>query len=131
MRKVVVVDESHTQVALYERSVSALNVGLTSFHSPDDAFVFLRANGADLLFLDLAMTGHDGLSWLRELREIPLHTETPVVVVTTKDYAQDRVLAKDLGAVDYLVKPLRSQEIREIICAYSDVQSKDNGSEPP
>ena len=50
--------------------------------------------------MDLAMTGRDGLGWLREMRSLSGHENTPVVVVTSKDYAQDRILAKELGALD-------------------------------
>ena len=42
--------------------------------------------------------------------------------MTSKDYDQDRALAKNLGAHRYLVKPLRSQEIRDIICEFTGVE---------
>lgn len=122
-QQVVVVDESPTQISLYERSIASLEAELNSFRLSDDALTHLRGHPADLLFLDLAMTDADGLTFLRELRDMDKHSTTPVVVVTSKDYAQDRILAKELGALDYLVKPLRSQEIREIICKYTDAQS--------
>ena len=121
-QQVVVVDESPTQLSIYERSIASLEVELSSFKTSDEALEYLGANPADLLFLDLAMTGADGLTFLREFRGLNGHETTQVVVVTSKDYAQDRILAKELGALDYLVKPLRSQEIREIICKYTDAQ---------
>jgi DNA-binding response OmpR family regulator len=122
-QQVVVVDESPTQISLYERSIASLEVELNSFRFSDEALSHLHNHQADLLFLDLAMTDADGLTFLREMRDMNKHSATPVVVVTSKDYAQDRVLAKELGTLDYLVKPLRSQEIREIICKYTDAQS--------
>ena len=57
----------------------------------------------------------DGLSLLRKVRELPHHATTPVVVMSTKDYDQDRAMAKQLGALEYLIKPVRSQVIREVI----------------
>ena len=122
-QQVVVVDESPTQISLYERSIASLEVQLNSFRISGEGLLHLRDHQADLLFLDLAMTDADGLTFLRELRDMERHSATPVVVVTSKDYAQDRILAKELGALDYLVKPLRSQEIREIICKYTNAQS--------
>ena len=80
------------------------------------------------MLMDLAMTGRDGLGWLREMRSLSGHENTPVVVVTSKDYAQDRILAKELGALDYLVKPLKSQEIRELICRHGNIQPLDDNS---
>lgn len=125
-RRVVVVDESHTQLALYERSVASLSAELQTFQAPDEALEYLVGHDADIVLLDLAMTGRDGLSWLRELRSIERHTETPAVVITSKDYAQDRSLAAKLGVVDYRVKPLKSQEIRDIICVVGSIAAPDS-----
>lgn len=129
--RVVAVDESQTQIALYERSVLSLLAELGSFRSPDESLEYLRDNQVNLVLLDLAMTGRDGLGWLREMRGLSGHENTPVVVITSKDYAQDRLLAKELGALDYLVKPLKSQEIRELICRHGNIQplETDNASQ--
>lgn len=122
------VEENHAQIALYERSVASLTVELMSFRAPEDSLAYLRDHAADLVLLDLAMSGQDGLSWLREMRNLDRHADTAVVVITSKDYAQDRALARKLGAVDYLVKPLRSQEIRDIICEHAGATLRDDGS---
>jgi PleD family two-component response regulator len=122
-QQVVAVDESPTQIALYERSVQPLKAELRAFPRAAEALDHLAQNNVDLLFLDLVMTDTEGLTFLRSVRALERHANLNVVVVTSKDYAQDRVLAKELGALDYLVKPLRSQEIREIICKFTDAQA--------
>jgi len=76
------------------------------------------------VFLDVLMREKDGLTILKKLRSIARHHETVAVMVTSKDYAQDRHVAKSLGAIDYLVKPLRSQEIRDVIVRYTDAKPK-------
>jgi DNA-binding response OmpR family regulator len=68
------------------------------------------------------MRGIDGWSILKRLRTWDHHKNTPTIVVTSKNYAQDRALAEELGAREYLVKPLRSQEIRGIICKYTGAE---------
>jgi DNA-binding response OmpR family regulator len=45
-------------------------------------------------------------------------------MITSKDYAQDRMVAKNLGAVDFVVKPMRTQTIRELILKYTSAQPK-------
>ena len=104
---------------MYELSTGPLRVELKTFHSPRESLQYLENNEADLVFLDILMRETDGFTTLKRLREIPQHENTPVVMVTSKDYAQDRSAAKSLGARDFLVKPLRSQEIRDIICRYT------------
>ncbi|MEM7254311.1 MAG: response regulator [Pseudomonadota bacterium] len=114
--QIAVVDDSPTSIALYELSTQSLEVELTAFRSPIDSLLHFSKHDADLVFLDIIMREMDGLTLLKKMRGLERHRTTPTVVVTSKDYAQDRTLAKELGALDYLVKPLRSQEIRQIIC---------------
>ena len=57
----------------------------------------------------------DGLSVLRELRA--RHDATPVIVLTARDAAGDRVKGLDSGADDYLVKPFETEELKARIRA--------------
>ena len=109
---------------MYELSTEALDVELSSFRSPLDSLLYLAENEASVIFLDIIMREMDGLTVLKKIRELERHKETAVIVVTSKDYAQDRSIAKQLGALDYLVKPLKSQEIRELIRQHAGVESK-------
>ena len=120
--KVVVIDDSATSLSLYRRSAKPLQVDLAAFQSPIESLDYLRENRADLVFLDILMGEKDGWTVLREMRDFDQHQDTAVVIVTSKDYDQDRALAKNLGAHRYMVKPLRSQEIRDIICQFTGVE---------
>jgi PleD family two-component response regulator len=121
---ILVIDDSPTSISMYELSTEALNVRLESFRSPLDSLLYLAENDASLIFLDIIMREMDGLTVLKKIREIEHHADTAVIVVTSKDYAQDRSMAKQFGALDYLVKPLKSQEIRELIRENIRVDSK-------
>lgn len=115
---VVVVDHSSASLSFYERSTAALDIELLTFSSPAQSLEFLADHPADLVFVDILMRDMDGLMMLRKLRDMALHQYTAVVIVTSKDYAQDRRVAEQLGSREYRLKPLRSQEIREIINRY-------------
>jgi CheY-like chemotaxis protein len=117
--KIVVIDDSAAAIALYQRSAEGLGVQLESFRSPTESLQHLESNAADLVFTGIMMREADGWGILKQLNSWAHHQDTPVIVVTMKNYAQDRALAAQLGAREYLVKPLRSQEIREIICKYT------------
>jgi len=120
---IVVVDDSATSISLYQFSVEPLAVNFIGFSSPAEAYPYLQKNKPDLLFLDIIMPGMDGLSFLRRLRVLSHQKDTAVIMVTSKDYAQDRYIAKQLGALDFLIKPLRFKEIRDLVCKYVDVKS--------
>jgi DNA-binding response OmpR family regulator len=63
----------------------------------------------DLVILDIGLPGVDGLSLLRELR--PADRHIPVMLVTARDSIDDRIRGLDLGADDYLVKPVVLSEM--------------------
>ena len=116
---VVVVDDSTTAASLYQLSAASLDVELLIFPSADEAFAHLRTHQPDLLFLDIVMPEKDGLTLLKEIRALPIHAHTPVIVVTSKDYDQDRTVARELGALEFLLKPLGPKEIRALIRKYT------------
>ena len=126
--RIVVIDDTPSSLSLYQRSTDSLAVELNAFLSPRDALTHLGDHDADLVFVDIVMRQKDGGGFLRELRAIARHRRTEVVVVTSKDYDQDRALARQWGVTEYLVKPLRSQEIREIIRRYTMVV--ETGADP-
>ncbi len=121
---VVVVDDSRASLALYSRSAFNLDLDITLFESPRQGFEYLQTHPADLVFLGNLMRETDGMTLLRRLRGLPHHAHTRVVFMSTKDYDQDRHMAQELGAQDYLVKPVRSQDIRAVIVSYTGAQEK-------
>lgn len=121
---VVVIDDSPASIRLYRRSSTLLDIDLKTFTSSAESLSYLADHSADLVFLDILMRDIDGLWILKQLRDMDRHQDTVVVIVTSKDYAQDRNLAQQLGSREYLVKPLRSQEIRAIIRRYTALKGR-------
>jgi len=115
---VVVVDDSPSIKALFERSTQDLNLELIIFDSADTSWSYLETNKPDILFLNIKMPGKDGLTFLQELRELPLHKDTSVVMISSKDYAQDRSVANQLGAKEFLTKPMPIRVITDVVEKY-------------
>ena len=68
-----------------------------------------RQNKPDLVLLDIMMPVMDGWQVCREIR---LESKTPVIMLTAKGETFDKVTGLEMGADDYIVKPL---EMREVI----------------
>ena len=62
----------------------------------------------DLIILDLGLPDMDGLDLTRQLRE---WTNTPIVVLSARDREDDKIIALDAGADDYLTKPFGTGEL--------------------
>ena len=69
----------------------------------------LQTLSFDLIILDIMMPGEDGLSLLKALRDE--QNETPVLLLTARGQASDRIEGLRLGADDYLPKPFEPEEL--------------------
>jgi DNA-binding response OmpR family regulator len=118
---IVVVDDSPTIKKLFERGMRDLDVSLKIFRSANACWKYLQSNKPDLLFLNIKMPGKDGLTLLKEIRELPLHKDTSVVMISSKDYAQDRSIANDLGALDFITKPMPIQALRDVVIKHLNI----------
>ena len=74
-----------------------------------DAKIAARSHEYDAILLDLGLPDMAGEQFLQQLRG--LKNNTPVIVLTARDQMRDRVNALDLGADDYLVKPVDLAEL--------------------
>ena len=70
----------------------------------------LETSAVDLIVLDLMMPGEDGLSLARNLRA-GKHKAIPVIMLTARDDATDKIIGLEMGADDYITKPFASREL--------------------
>ena len=108
MHVLVIEDEKKVAAAL-ERGLEAEHYEVTVAHTGEEGFFLLNETIFDLVLLDLALPGRDGIEILQTLRKRGL--ETPVLILTARDALEDRVLGLDSGADDYLVKPFAFPEL--------------------
>ena len=81
---VVVVDDTWSVRSMFERSSASLNIELETFGSAAESMSYLATTQPELLFLDNIMPEKDGLTFLQQLRNNPLHRKTPVERVVPK-----------------------------------------------
>ena len=117
-RTVVLVDDNQTSRKFFLRAIENLSVDLKTYGNTDDAIEYLKDNKPSLLFLNIIMPDKNGLTFLEELRKLHLHSDTRVIMITSKDYSQDRTIASELGALDFIVKPMSMRSITSIMLDY-------------
>ena len=121
---VVVVDNSPAIKKLFERSTEELDINLVIHASVGEAWKYLEKTRPELLFLSIILPDKNGLTLLNELRKLPLHQHTSVIMISSKDYAQDRRVASGLGVLDYIPKPMSMQTIKDVIVKYTRAKAK-------
>ena len=90
---IVLVDDSAAMRAFFEQVAAEADLVFHAYESAEASMSFLATRKPGLLFLNVMMPNRDGYSFLKELRRHELHASTPTVMISSKDYAQDRTAA--------------------------------------
>lgn len=111
--QIVIVDDSPTIHAIMKRYLEADEIEIISCMNGAQGIEYLKKNRPDLIFLDIIMPQKDGLEVLREIRESKNNAQTPVIMLSSKDYDQDKNSAYALGATAFLSKPPIKQQLQD------------------
>ena len=82
------------------------------------ALTMLRANVFDLVLLDILMPDVDGFQVLRDMKQDAALRDIPVIVVTAVEEMNSVNECLELGAVDYLAKPVDAKVLIDRVCNY-------------
>jgi two-component system, sensor histidine kinase and response regulator len=109
---IFVVDDGKMARAILARQLSADGYEVTEAEDGEEALRLLEEKPCDGMVLDILMPGIDGMETLRRVREKHSRTELPVIMATAQDQIDNVVQAFDLGANDFVVKPVRFPILR-------------------
>ncbi len=88
-----------------------------------DALSMIYHEQVSVLLLDVAMPGIDGLELCRTVRSIPQFQNLPIIMLTARDGAFDKVQGRLAGATEYLTKPFDKQMLCDVVSNILKVQS--------
>jgi len=113
--EIVVVDDDPVMRALLQLKLEGDGHRVTLGADGDEALALARSAQPELLVLDIAMPGIDGLEVTRRLRERPETAELPIVLLTGKDKDPDIIAGWQSGANYYITKPFVIEHLRYFI----------------
>jgi two-component system, OmpR family, response regulator MprA len=109
MASILVVDDEPSVLRSLGRALSLDRYAVDAAEDGKQALDRLAERQYDVVVLDIAMPGIDGLEVCRRVRRAG--DRTPILMLTARDAVDDRVAGLDAGADDYLVKPFSLKEL--------------------
>ncbi len=105
--KILVVDDEPDILEFV--SYNLKKEGFRVLTAPDghSAIKLAKDNDPDLIILDIMMPGLDGVEVCRQLRELPLFQNTLIIFLTARSEDYSEIAGFDVGADDYITKPIR------------------------
>jgi two-component system KDP operon response regulator KdpE len=107
--KVLIVDDDASIRRALHTTLSALGFEIEEASSGEQAVSFVRTERYDAVLLDINMPGGGGIEACRTLRR--LAEGLPILMLTVRDNADDKIDALDAGADDYITKPFHVGEL--------------------
>ena len=115
MARILIVDDSPTDIRVLSGMLERAGFQTSSATSAEEGIARARTELPDLILMDVIMPGTNGFQATRILSRDPETSSIPVIIVTTKSMETDRAWGMRQGAVDYVVKPPREEDLLERI----------------
>ena len=109
MFKIIVIDDDVNLNFLIAKVLTKNGYQVFQCYNANDAYEVLYKNYVDLIITDIMMPGVDGYEFTAGLRKERI--DIPVLMITAKEEFKDKVLGFNVGADDYLVKPINLDEL--------------------
>jgi DNA-binding response OmpR family regulator len=117
--RVMLVDDDKSMARIYEKALSKAGFSTHLITNPLDAMQSITAFKPDLIVTDLLMSGCNGLEFLSVIRQDDSLLDIPVVVMTSDNDPARKIEALNLGADNYLVKPVAMPLLIATITAHA------------
>ena len=105
---ILVVDDDEGIRSLVKKYLNENKFLVTTAENAEDASKKIKLIKFDLIILDIMMPGKNGIEFIQENKK---KIETPIILLTAKGEATERVEGLEVGADDYLPKPFEPKEL--------------------
>jgi len=106
--RILVIDDDLRILSMMRRILEVDGYSVDVAPDGDTSLEIIRRDPVDLLILDVMMPGLDGFEVCRPVRR---ESAVPILMLTARDEATDKVTGLDCGADDYVVKPFNPDEL--------------------
>ena len=107
--RILVVEDEHKIANSIKKGLELENFAVDVVYDGASGYDYASSEEYDVIVLDLMLPGIDGLTITQKLRQKSI--QTPILILTAKGQAEDKVAGLNSGADDYLVKPFAFTEL--------------------
>lgn len=105
--RILIVDDIQPNIKLLEAKLASEYYDIITAENGDIAIELAKTQAPDLILLDVMMPGIDGFQVCERIKADPMTAHIPIIMVTALSDAADRVRGLEVGADDFLSKPVR------------------------
>ena len=117
-KNVLVIDDEEIWRLMIRRFLENRGYSVKTVGSGPEAIEMLSSFKPDIILSDVRMPEMNGFDFLDTVRQAPITSKIPVVFFSAIDDFDARKTARDLGAIDFIVKPFNEKEISFILSKY-------------
>lgn len=108
---ILIVDDNATNLAVLSETLKMGGYSIAVEMDGESALEQVKYHTPDLILLDITMPGIDGFETCKRLKESSESKDIPIIFITASDSTSNMVKSFSLGAVDYITKPFRAEEL--------------------
>lgn len=108
--KILVVDDDIIITSLIEKILKGTGYNIIEAYNGEEALRKVSEENPDLIILDIMMPKIDGFEVCRRLKSNEKTRPIPIVMLTSKDFLEDKIRGLEIGADDFITKPFNAKE---------------------
>ncbi len=112
MKKILIVDDNETNLKILDLILSKEGYNVETTANPTEVLCDCDSKCHDLILLDINMPEMDGFALCKALKENECTKKTPIIFVSALSDTENVVNGFAIGAVDYITKPFRADEVK-------------------
>jgi len=105
-KEILIIDDSETNIFLLESVLSEYGYNVTSTLNAQEAFKLIDKKKPDLILLDLLMPDISGFDFAKMLKDNPITSHIPIIVISALSDEKSHNSTAELGITEYFEKPV-------------------------
>ncbi|MBI5756148.1 MAG: response regulator [Nitrospirae bacterium] len=115
LKNILAVDDSVTMRQTIATTLEKEGYSVTLANDGVDALGKLNGDRYHVIITDINMPNMDGIRLILEVRKLPAHKFTPVIVLTTESQPEKKEQGKSAGATGWIVKPFKPEQLIAVV----------------